>query len=99
MQFTVLNTLAFADMPPARMSGASSLASVAQQMTMGMGVAVGALALHVAAAARGGGAPVLADFHVAFVLVGLLTLAGLPTFVRMPITAGAEVSGHRASEA
>ena len=95
MQFSVLNTLAFADVPAARMSGASSLASVAQQMAIGMGVAVGAAGLHLAAAVRGGGALALVDFHVAFVMIGVLTLAGLPTFVRLPVEAGAEVSGHR----
>jgi hypothetical protein len=38
---------------------------------------------------------VLVDFHVAFVMIGVLTLLGLPTFVRLPVEAGAEVSGHR----
>ena len=94
MQFTVLNTLAFADVAAPRMSGASTLASVAQQMALGMGVAFGAAVLHLVAL-RHGGAPVLADFHVAFVLVAVAMLAGLPSFLRLPHAAGAEVSGHR----
>ena len=95
MQFTVLTTLTFVDVPPGRMSGASSLASVAQQMANGMGVAVGAAILHLLAL-RHGGPPVLTDFHIAFIAVALLMLAGLPSFIRLPATAGAEVSGHRA---
>lgn len=94
MQFTVLGTLQFADVPPARMSGASSLASVAQQMAMGMGVALGAAILHLLSL-RHGGPPRLVDFHAAFLLVALLMLAGFPSFLALPHEAGAEVSGHK----
>ena len=94
MQFTVLNTLSFADIPPPRMSGASTLASVAQQMSIGMGVALGAAMLHLVTL-RHGGPPRLADFHLVFAGVGLLMLAGLPPFLRLPRAIGAEVSGHR----
>ncbi len=94
MQFTVLNTLAFVDIPSPRMSAASSLASVAQQMSVGMGVALGAALLHLVAW-RHGGAPSLTDFHIAFVMVAVIMLAGLPSFLRLPAGAGCEVSGHR----
>ena len=94
MQFTVLNTLSFADIPPPRMSGASTLASVAQQMSLGMGVALGAAMLHLVTL-RHGGPPDLADFHLVFVGVAVLMLAGLPPFIRLPRAVGAEVSGHR----
>ena len=95
MQFTVLNTLAFVDIPSQRMSAASSLASVAQQMSVGMGVALGAAVLHVIAW-RHGGPPRLVDFHIAFLAVAVVMLAGLPSFLRLPASAGCEVSGHRA---
>ena len=94
MQFTVMLTLGFADVPAQRMSAASTLASVAQQMALGMGVALGAALLHLVAL-RHGGPPVLPDFHIVFVLVALAMLAGLPWFIRLPHGAGAEVSGHR----
>ncbi len=94
MQFTVIGTLSFADIAPAGMSAASTLASVSQQMANGLGVAVGAAMLHLLAQ-RHGGAPDLADFHLTFLLVALLTLCGLPSFLRLPREAGAEVSGHR----
>ncbi|WBO61214.1 MFS transporter [Acidocella sp. MX-AZ03] len=42
MQFTALNTIAFADVPQARMAGANTLFSTAAQLAMGLGVAVGA---------------------------------------------------------
>ena len=97
MQFSVLNTLAFADIPAAGMSSASSLASVAQQMANGIGVAVGAIAVHLAAAAHGAVVPTLSDFHLAFAFTAVLTLAGLPSFLALPRDAGATVSGHGAN--
>src|SRR5262249_43706794 len=49
MQFTSLATLAFVDVPPNRISLANGFWSATTQMTMSMGVAVGALALRIAA--------------------------------------------------
>jgi MFS family permease len=95
MQFSVLNTLAFADVPTPRMSAASALSSVAQQMATGIGVAVGALAVHLAALWNGTVEPTLIDFHLAFIFMALLTLTGLPGFFVLPRDAGAIVSGHR----
>ena len=94
MQFTVIGTLSFADVAPAGMSSASTLASVSQQLANGLGVAVAAAMLHLVAVHHGG-APNLADFHVTFLLVAALTLCGVPSFWRLPQFAGAEVSGHR----
>lgn len=45
MQFTCFNTLAFADIPQSQMSGANTLASTGQQLSMGIGIALGAIAL------------------------------------------------------
>ncbi len=94
MQFTVIGTLSFADVAPAAMSSASTLASVSMQLANGLGVAIAAAILHLAAVHHGG-APNLADFHVTFLLVAALTLCGVPSFLRLPHTAGAEVSRHR----
>jgi EmrB/QacA subfamily drug resistance transporter len=56
LQFTAINTLSFADVPKPQMSGASTLSSTLGQMTMGMGVAAGAIALRAAAWLHGHGA-------------------------------------------
>ena len=95
MQFSVLNTLSFADVPQPRMSAASALTSVAQQMATGVGVAVGAIAVHLAAAWHGTVTPTLSDFHLAFMLTAALTLVGIPGLFFLPRDAGAMVSGHR----
>jgi len=97
MQFTAFNTLAFADVPPPRMSAASTLFSAVGQMSAGFGVALGALALHVAQALGGrlGQRLMTADFHSAFLIMGTLAALALIDPLRLPADAGAQVSGHR----
>jgi len=98
MQFTSINTLAFADVPPARMSSASTFFSMVQQMTIGLGIAFGAIALHAAVLIHGNHAQLtLADFRVAFLLVAVLVLISVLYFIGIKPDAGREVSGHTPS--
>jgi len=46
LQFTALGSLAYADVPNSMMSSASSLSSMAQQLFLSFGVALGAMLLH-----------------------------------------------------
>jgi EmrB/QacA subfamily drug resistance transporter len=95
MQMTSINTLAFADVPAASMSSASTLFSVTQQMTIGLGIAFGAIALHFAVWLHGGTQLALADFHVAFAVVAAVSLISVISFIGIEGDAGADVSGHR----
>jgi EmrB/QacA subfamily drug resistance transporter len=97
MQFTAINTLSFADVPQPQMSAANSLGSVVQQLTIGMGIAAGALALRAGSVIRGDGTGSLTvgDFHIAFFLAALLGVLALLDVFGLPADAGAEVSGHR----
>lgn len=94
MQFSLLATLAYADIPQRQMSGASTLWSAASQMTTGMGIAFGAVALRVAAASRGASGTVpaehftLGDFRWAFSMAGVVILLSLPGYFRMAADAG-----------
>jgi EmrB/QacA subfamily drug resistance transporter len=97
LQFTAFNTLAFVDVPPARMSAATSLYSTMQQVSLTLGVAAAAAALHFSRALNGHAAPELTDFTAAWLAVGLVSLTGAPLCLLMPRGAGAEVSGHRAA--
>jgi hypothetical protein len=97
MQFTAVGTLAFADIAKPDMSSATSFFSMITQMSMGMGVAVGAIALRIAGFMDGNakGAPTTKEFHIAFLLVAVLSvLATLDCFL-LERDAGATVSGHR----
>ena len=99
MQFTAVGTLAFADIAKPDMSTATSFFSMITQMSMGMGVAVGAIALRVAGLLDGNshGTPTTKEFHIAFLLVSALTLLAAIDCFTLDREAGAAVSGHRLS--
>lgn len=94
LQFTSLNTLGYADVTHARMSRATSLASMMQQVARSLGVGIGALALQVTLMLRHGDTLAASDFAPAFIVIAALALVSLLFFVKLQADAGAEVSGH-----
>jgi MFS family permease len=96
LQFTALGTLAYADVPNSSMSGASTLSSMAQQLFLSLGVALGAMLLHLSLTAHGGHLTT-SDFTPAFVVMGVLALLSSLLFIPLEYHAGAEVSGRRSS--
>ena len=96
LQFTSLNTLGYADVAQAKMSRATALVAVAQQLSLAAGVAVAAMLLDASRLADGRQALVAVDFTRAFAAVGLLSLASIWWYRQLAADAGAEMSGHRA---
>ena len=96
LQFTSLNTLGYADVAQAKMSRATALVAVAQQLSLAAGVAVAAMLLDTSRLAEGRQALVAVDFTRAFAAVGLLSLASIWWYRQLAADAGAEMSGHRA---
>ena len=96
LQFTALGSLAYADVPNLLMSGASSLSSMAQQLFLSLGVAIGAMLLHVSLGVRGSAHLSVHDFTPAFVVMGVLALTSSLLFIPLEYHAGDEVSGRRA---
>jgi MFS family permease len=92
LQFTSINTLAYADIEPRAMSAATSFASVAQQLSMSAGVAVGALVLEFQRHGRPGTAVEPSDFTLAFIVIALISAASVLIFMRLPKTAGTSLS-------
>jgi EmrB/QacA subfamily drug resistance transporter len=90
MQFTALNTMAFADIAPAARAGATTMAAVSQQIGAALGVAWATLAL--AAHQRlGGGRPLqAADFQFAFLACAVLMAVSALWSLRLRRDAGAE---------
>lgn len=84
LQFTALNTLAFADVPERDMGSANTLFSLAFQFSTGMGVAVAAVAVRLA-----GG------FPGAFIAIAALMVAASLTALLVPKDAAREVRGVR----
>jgi EmrB/QacA subfamily drug resistance transporter len=95
LQFTALGTLAYADVPDRLMSSASTLSSMAQQLFLSLGVALGAMLLHMSLRAGGSAQLSTHDFTPAFVVMGLLAMASSLTFIPLELHAGDEVSGRR----
>ena len=92
MQFTAVNALAYAEVPMARMSRATALAAVDQQVSLATGVAVGALTVETVVRFHGQAAIAAADFPAGFVLVGLIAVSSALIFWRLPADAGAEMA-------
>ncbi len=99
LQFTSINTLAYADVPPALMSRATSFQSMIQQLSASIGVGSGALLVHMTLVFRDHGTLGAADFAPAFVVIGLISVSSILLFLQLSPQAGAEVSGHRLSRA
>ncbi|MER9348730.1 DHA2 family efflux MFS transporter permease subunit [Mesorhizobium sp. M0227] len=94
MQFTALNTLAFADIDAAQRSSAATLSSMLQQVAMLFGVAVAAAILNLSQIVRDRPALDLVGFRIAFLAIGAIGLVAALRFLVLPPSAGAEVSGH-----
>jgi EmrB/QacA subfamily drug resistance transporter len=97
MQFTSLNTIGFADVPPEKMSDANAFLSTIQQITGGMGIGIGAVALRFGRflSPAAGENPTVADFRIAFAVIGTLCLLAVLDCFWLKAEAGAEVSGAR----
>ena len=81
LQFTSINTLAYADIEADAMSRATSFASVAQQLSMSAGVAVGALVLEYERHGRPATSIEIGDFTAAFIVVGLIAVLSVLVFM------------------
>jgi MFS family permease len=92
LQFTSVNTLAYAEVEPKRVSRATALVSVAQQLAISAGVAVGALAVEITVAIRGHAALEAADFPPAFLAVAAISAVSVIFFARLSAEAGAELA-------
>ncbi|MBS7457064.1 MFS transporter [Coralloluteibacterium stylophorae] len=94
LQFTSLNAIAYAEVDPPRMSQASSLAGMLQQVSLATGVALGGFALQTAGAVTGTPAHALVNFEIAFAVVGLVSATSVLILWRLPADAGAEMAGR-----
>lgn len=91
LQFTSINSLAFADLGSSTMSQATSFTSVAQQISISAGVAVAAMVLETLRYTRGTNEILLSDFSIAFFAVSLCSLLSIFFLWRLPFDAGASL--------
>lgn len=90
MQFSAITTLAFVDIPTQRMTMANTLYSTVQQMSTGMGIAMGAVLLRFSHILNGGGDEgyLVADFRLAFIFVAILGFVSLFGYIKLAPDAG-----------
>jgi MFS family permease len=97
LEFTALNVIGYADIDQPRMSRATSFASVSQQMSAAVGVAVAAICVEAIQFGFGDSALEARDLSLAFVLVAIVSSLSVFIFARLKPDAGAAVSGKLAA--
>jgi EmrB/QacA subfamily drug resistance transporter len=99
LQFTAVNSLAYADIAVPAMSQATSFASAAHQLSLSIGVAVAALVLESAQLLRGDSVIRMQDFTAAFLTVATIGAMSTLIFASLSADAGAELAGRPVRQA
>jgi MFS family permease len=94
LQFTSLSAITYAEVEPRQVGSATSMASVAQQVSVSFGVAVGAMVVEASEVLNGHAVPQTSDFSAAFMVVGLMSMTSALLMFRLPADAGDEISGR-----
>ena len=95
LQFTSLNSIAYADIPSRDVGRATRLASVVQQLSLGMGVTIAGLTLELSHNIQGHARIVPSDFWPAFLVIGLFPMASVLLTRRLPPEAGDTLARRR----
>jgi MFS family permease len=98
LEFTAINTVAYAEVDNAQMSRATTLVSVNQQLAISAGVAVGAFSVESTLWWHGATDLSASAFAPAFVVVSIISAASAFFFWQMPDDAGHEISGRKVKE-
>ncbi|WP_022721346.1 MFS transporter, partial [Rhodopseudomonas sp. B29] len=98
LQFTAINTVAYAEVEQAQMSRATTLVSVGQQLALSAGVAVGAFSVEMTMAFRHVETLNASQFAPAFLVVAVMATISAGFFWQMPDDAGQEISGRKVIE-
>ena len=98
LQFTAINTVAYAEVEPAQMSRATTLVSVNQQLAISAGVAVGAFSVETTMMWHHVNELAADVFAPAFIVVSIISAISAWFFWQMPDDAGHEISGRKAVE-
>lgn len=95
MQFAVLNSICYAEVPEREISQATSLFATVQQLSLGMGVTLGAFLLEASNWLQRHPRIVNGDFWPTFLVLGII--AAYPAFT-LTADAGAAMAGKAAKE-
>jgi EmrB/QacA subfamily drug resistance transporter len=97
LQYTSMNTLAYADVGEHEASGASTIASTVQQLAVSFGIATASLAaaLFIPDHLHATEPQMIHGIHLALLCLAVLTIASTVVFVRLRPRDGAAVSRHK----
>ncbi len=100
LQYTSMNTLVYADISEQQASGASSIASTMQQMSISFGIATASLLTAVFIPDRFHTSPaeMIHGIHSAFFILGAITVLSTIVFRELKSTDGASTSQHKVLE-
>jgi EmrB/QacA subfamily drug resistance transporter len=91
VEYTAIQSLAYADLPPALTARATSFSSMSQQIWLSFGVGLVALVMQLAREFHGHDAIKPSDITPAYFVIAFCSLAAAGVFARMPKNAGAEL--------
>jgi EmrB/QacA subfamily drug resistance transporter len=95
LQFTSINTIAYAEVEPRRISRATTMVAAAQQLALSTGVAVGALVVEITLRLKDSTTMGVMDFPPAFLIVSLLSASAALIFMQLPPDAGSELTNRK----
>jgi hypothetical protein len=95
--FVAASALAFADVDPAEVSRASTLSTVIQQISLGLGISLAGFTLYLSAGDTG--RLTVSDFTLSFVALGIVTLLSIPVYLALDRNAGANMRDRGGSQA
>lgn len=95
LQFTGVNSLAFADIEPEKMSQASSFSATAQQIGISLGMGIATVTLDLSMQMRGASHLSIGDIHTGFWVIGLLSVAAAYWFYKLDAKAGEGITVHK----
>jgi len=87
LQMAALNSMQFADIAPGELTHASTLSTMAMQVQRAIGISIAAIILNLAVSLRAGeigSALTQADFRLAFFALGLVAIASVVSYMRLP---------------
>jgi EmrB/QacA subfamily drug resistance transporter len=94
LQFTSTGAIAYAEVTPDKMSRATSLSAVGQQLAISTGVAIGAAVVEFTVRSKASTMITAADFPLAFLIIAAITASSVLMFARLPHDAGAELASR-----
>jgi EmrB/QacA subfamily drug resistance transporter len=97
LQFTAFNAIAYGDIPRSQMSAATTLYATIQQLTLTLGVVIGAAVLELFSAWHGHSTAMRADYAAAFIVVAVIGALTVPFCALLKDDAGEVLSGHHSA--